>query len=156
MRRAMNTGIKIRELAALGAKHRVEQIQEELYAMHREFPEIFPSGVPVITPLQRRPISNKAKAAKDLVHKAKKLATKRGRKKQVIQPLDPNADLVTAPEAAKIIGIAEPSLYTVIKKGKLAVYSTNEKGWARLLRSDVEAFAANYNKRQPEAEAVSA
>lgn len=144
MYKTINSGLKLRELAALGARQRIAQIQEELYAMHREFPEIFPSGVPIITPLDRKPVNNKKKAAKALVKKAKKLAAPR-----VIPPPDPNAEIVTAKEAIDIIGMTEPAFYIQVKKGKIPVYCTNEKGHKRFLKSDIGAFAADYNSQKP-------
>jgi hypothetical protein len=77
-----------KQLAREGAKAFLATVDSQLKAIHREWPDLFPNGVPVVTPLEREPLDPnlKRKYAKRLVTVAEKkrlhwAQTPAGRKK---------------------------------------------------------------------------
>jgi hypothetical protein len=141
------------ELVLEGAKARLTRIQEELTALFREFPSLFPSGQPVVQPLLRRKVSDRQAEAEKLIAGAEKIRrskpAKRAKAKLVPTPVppeqssDPSGLTVTVAEAGRILGLTDSAVRIRVKDGKLKAHGIGPAGKQCLLRADVEAQPGN-------------
>lgn len=142
------------ELARPGAAIRLREIQRELDKMGTYFPELFPSGVPVLieaAPEREIPYGERSAKAQKLIAAAEKMAkgakgkklgrpghsTKRGTPQPLGVTVDPTGDTLTTLEAAKMLGVTPSTIGNLTRAGLLNIHATNHKGWFSYATKDI-------------------